>query len=371
MCAEAVQTDLKRKFAEYYTRKQPPLPPDYAQREYGFGFEKKIDYRHKAFGSAREFAEYFAVQAPLYASYSTAVYRYPDARPMEAKEWLGADLAFDFDVPRLPKEHFASPEHNPIVCRKCLDAILKDARQLVEEYLTGDFGFSKQDVTLVYSGSKGYHVHVRAQAVRALGQEARRRLLDYIKGPKDLLERVPDNRKIMLRGPTASSAGWNGKFYSRALAALETVESMRAFGLSKAKAERINNERERSLALLAKGNWDFQPGLEKFWVAVFEETRREHSLEPDAQVTLDLARLIRLPDSLHGSTGFLAATVAKPNFDPLRDAIAFSWRRTERVNAKEAFCFELANETIEVKQGENELPEAAAVLLAGKGKLVN
>lgn len=359
---------IREKFKAYYSRHSPPLPLDFGQREFGFGFETKIDYRHKAFANKREFEEYFAVQAPLYASHSCAVYRYPDARPMEKKEWLGADLVFDFDAPRLPKEHYASKEHNALLCPRCLHAVLNDALQLTEEFLWGDFGLSKRDTILVYSGNKGYHVHVRSNAVRGLRQEERRELLEYVNGPKQLLRKQKIGRVEVLRGPSSHAKGWHAKYYHEALKAIGSVEGMRQLGLSKPKATKILADAERVKAGLAKGNWDAFAGLEDFWLKVFEETKKKHALQPDAQVTLDLARLIRLPGSLHGGTGLIAATVEKPNFNPLRDAVAFSWRRMERVRLTAPLAVEMADEVLELKTGENEVPEAVAVLLEAKGK---
>ena len=366
---EALET-LKRKFEEYYARKQPPLPPGFAQREFGFGFEKKIDFRHKAFTSNRDFDYYFKSQAPLYASYSAAYYSLPGARPMERKDWLGADLIFDFDEPRLPKEHYEK-EHSALLCPKCLQAILDDTILLKENYLEADFGFSKKDTLLVFSGNKGYHCHVRAEAVHDLKQEARRELLEYTKGPKSMLRKVRDGRVKVLRGPSAQSLGWGKRFYDEAVHAFDSKDALRAYGLREPKISKVFKDKERVLSLLAKGNWDAFTGMEKAWERVFESVRAKYALNPDAQVTLDLARLIRLPDSLHGGTGLLAATVKHPNFNPLSNAVAFSWRRKESVRLKKAIIVEMGGETLELREGENEVPEAVAVLLEAKGLTVS
>jgi len=364
---QEVNALLQKKFVEYYRRAKPPLPLDYAQREYGFGFETKIDYRHKAFKSRRDFDAFFEAQAPLYASHSCAVYRTPDARPMERKGWEGADLVFDFDAPRLDAGHYESREHNALLCPRCLETVLADSRQLMEEFLFADFGFSKKETILVYSGNKGYHVHVRSNALRELRQDERRELLEFVNGPKkDLLVRSKDERHAVLRGPTAESKGWHKKFYCEAEAALADPK---AAGFSKPKTAKIEADRKWATAALAKGNWGFLPDLEKVWERVWLETKRKHALNPDAQVTLDLARLIRLPGSLHGGTGFAAAIVDRPDFDPLKHALAFSMKRTEAVRTSDAFIVELGGEARTVKAGENEVPEAVAVLLAAKGKL--
>ena len=166
---------VKEKFREYYSNRQFELPSHPLLREYGFGLEKKIDFRHKAFSSEKELREYFITQTPYYASFSVAAYEFPSARPMAKKNFKWAQLVFDLDKQVNNVKH----EHNELFCIICLEQIRCDALRHYEDFLLGDFGFSKKDVSINYSGSKGFHLHVDCDAVNQLSSSARATIAFY------------------------------------------------------------------------------------------------------------------------------------------------------------------------------------------------
>jgi len=118
---------------------------------------------------------------------------------------------------------------------------------------------------------------------------------------------------------------------------------------------------------LEEGRWELR--LRPLWEQAFQDLKREKGLEPDAQVSLDLARLIRLPDSLHGSTGLLAKTIDRPDFDPFKHALAFSTGKRESAELLRRVEFEFAGQEWAL-EGRVLVPEAIAVFLDGQGLLV-
>ena len=50
---------IRTKFREYYQKYGVGEPADFERREFGFGNDKKIDYRHIAFKKKDEFRSYF------------------------------------------------------------------------------------------------------------------------------------------------------------------------------------------------------------------------------------------------------------------------------------------------------------------------
>ena len=52
-------------------------------------------------------------------------------------------------------------------CEICLEASKIEAIKLID-MLTEDFGFSSNDLTVAFSGHRGYHVHVESKLVREL-----------------------------------------------------------------------------------------------------------------------------------------------------------------------------------------------------------
>ena len=63
---------IKGKLKNYYEKNGARAPPSIEKREFGFGNDKKIDYRHAAFRNADELKKHLLEQLPLYASFSAA-----------------------------------------------------------------------------------------------------------------------------------------------------------------------------------------------------------------------------------------------------------------------------------------------------------
>jgi len=354
---------MRERVSWFYSRFDFP-PRDVAKREFGFGWNSKIDQRHKSFPSPKELGEFLRREAPLYASYSVAYYQIPDGRPMQRKGFLGAELAFDIDRPRI-----GTHKHNEVICPACLDAARQDALQLLEEYLLGDFGFFHHEISANFSGSKGYHLHVDSEAVRELGSDGRREIAEYASEPRgellveeeirgdarEFYEEKKRGASKLITGPGEKARGWGKKLYDEAVIAL--------------KASPLEGERKKlALENLRRGNYGAVKGTEKIWERAKADAIAKHALVLDKQVTLDTARLIRLPETIHGGTGLIAKKCDLRSFDPLTDALAFPEKTMVRVKPAKDAAFELMGKTFETKEGVAvDLPEPAAMLLMLKG----
>jgi DNA primase small subunit len=89
--------------------------------------------------------------------------------------------------------------------------------------------------------------------------------------------------------------------------------------------------------------------------------------ETDEPVTSDIKRLIRLPSSLHGKTGFMVMTLSRDgldDFEPLRDAVPEMFSDTPvKLEVKTPVKIKLRNEVFDLKEGGAEVPEFAAIFL--------
>lgn len=371
------QDFLKEKFREYYSR-VCPVPSDLSRREFGAGWVDKIDYRHKAFKDERELRQFLVTEVPLFISYSSAHYEFPDARPMPNKRLLGADLVFDLDAPSQKEEH----AHNELLCLHCLEQIKQDALRLKEEFLEGDFGFSSSEVAANFSGQKGFHLHVVGAAVQDLSQDARKQLVGHIAGPaagsflvayKETAWGESDagavSKDSVLRGPSETDKGWKGKAFQAAFKAVRSApDSLEGLRFRKSKIEEIISRRDFILERLKEGNWDAVKGLERLWTHVLAGVR---GLAVDQAVTFDTSRLMRLPDSLHGSTGFAAKKLARLDSFGVDDAIVFSKDKVVEVIPREDVSFELAGRSWDLKRARFvEVPECVAVFLLCKNKVL-
>ncbi len=383
------ETNFLRKLFSGHYAKQLPLPSELSSREFGFGVHKKIDFRHKAFASALEFQNYLVREAPLFVSHSIARYKFPGARPMPKKEPKGYDLVFDLDA--VPEGH----EHNKILCPVCLEKTKADALRLLEDFLLSDFGFSRNDVLVNFSGSKGFHFHVETKAVLELSQAARSQITDYVsasgfdstnilqvRGQTKHAEFLDVRRKQVL-GPSQNGKGWHRRVFEGvknelSLPAEKLMPSLKQAGYSAKESAFIAENREKILGKMQSpvpedgrfSVWDSFPHPETLFQKISEKQKIEQSIATDKTVTYDLSRLIRLPDSLHGDTGLAAKTISNlGEFDAQKGAVAFSMNEKipiiPTVNVRGSAL--LGGEEFEFFEKEEfEAPLALAVLLMCK-----
>jgi DNA primase small subunit len=334
---------IQQKFREYYERHPPLTPPEFEKREFGFGNDKKIDYRHIAFKSDDEFRKYFVSNTPLYASFSAGYYGFPEARPMQKKAIAGADLIFEFDAE-------CEEDHSP-TCTECLGRTRDETVRLIEQFLIPDFGFKKSEISVAFSGSRGYHLYVKNPDAQKLTAEARRHIVDYLRATG------LDIRRIVRQGATPESRGWRGRL---ARAAYEHAE--------KSKLKRFSDKRY-ILEALKSGNYDLFRGAISSWDKLLSKETIRMTSNIDHTVTIDISRLIRIPSTLHGGSSLLCMYVDKlEKFDPFVDAVVFSDRRMRVKVSKKVPEFTLREQEYgPLDQGETELPEHAALYLICKG----
>ncbi len=356
---------LQEKVRGFY-RQGVPLPPALSQREMGFGWHKKIDYRHKAFAGQRDLEAFMRQEAPLFASHSTAHYRFPDKQPMDQKEFDGADLVFDLDAA------IGSHEHQPTLCRLCLKDIHQQALRLMD-ILENDFGYHGQ---LVFSGQKGFHIHVRSENVQDLSKNARRQLAEYVSADGIRAETLFVEEKIPMEGrvpaktvvgPTRQSVGWPRKILELAQNAVRSKDekALKRYGFNKKGIASATENPDAVINALSAGRWGAycpKPNAE----ALVADAK---VVQTDKAVTFDLHRLIRLPGSIHGSTGFVAKPLEKPAAFCVEDCLAFSKKKTERISPKEDVNVEFLEQSWELPRARfAEVPEALAVYLVAQEK---
>ncbi len=356
---------LRDRFKEYYNEKGVEIPPSIWQREFGVGNEKKIDYRHMSFRDEKELLGYLRTNPPLYISYSAGYYKFPSATPMEKKELLGADLIFDFDLGDISdkcNESFPTPD--------CLDQVKAEVIKLIEEFLVPDFGFSKKDILIFFSGSKGYHVHIRNDTVFDLDQRARKEIVDYVSAMGINVRLFFRREGKSLLGPKPSDHGWAGRLARDLVETLKTkplMEARREFSIGLSTCQKIYSRREDVISGIESGLWDKAPVSISTWETILSSIALRLGTKLDRNVTIDMSRLIRLPTSLHGSSGLLVKPVKDlERFNPLDDAIVFS-RKYIRVNVKRNLEFYLGGDQ-KIEKGEQELPEFVAVYVIAKGE---
>ncbi|UCC93516.1 MAG: DNA primase small subunit PriS [Thermoplasmata archaeon] len=346
---------LAKRFGTYYSTVKLHLPPRYTRREWAFMyFDKSFMIRHLGFERRSQIQDYLRKEVPRHAYYSTAYYEEPGARTMNEKGWQGATLVFDLDADHLEGAH--EMEYGQM-----LAAVKDEFVKLVDRWLIGKLGFDVRDVGIAFSGGRGYHAHIEDPRVLELNAFERREVVDLVTGKADIsdfLEKEAfhagmrqDGRgysRHTLRMPDPSRGDWKGDLTQETLALFQDLDSMHAQGREDEAVARLatlaeveEDEAREVLQMLVDGDpgnrridrmvtdlrIDLREGIgERFWERIAGNLFVTMAGEADEPVTADTKRLIRLPTSLHGKTGFRVVELNRDQletFDPLVDALAF------------------------------------------------
>jgi DNA primase small subunit len=395
---------LREAFSRYYKIATIEVP-SIARREFGIGSpEKKIVRRHLTFPSNAALLKFLRRETPFYVSYSVARYEMPAAQPMERKHFLGADIVLEFDADDIPTRCKAKHDtwHCPACgssgagspalcdscgrpvkvqqwfCEQCLDAAKQELSSLLT-ILTEELGFTAQHMHANFSGNAGYHLHLRHATVQQLSQRARAQLADYL-----LLTNIswPEFgfvvRNNALTCPALDKAKGLKKRIMHALYEFvrdtDGKQLAMAGNVQPARIRELISNREALLSAISKGTLPF-PGrptsAQRFWYGVLDYVSRTLKLHLDRQSTIDMSRLIRVPNTIHGSTGLAAKTfhLSKLNsFEPMKHAVLFT-NAPVKIFINKAPEFELAGQRFgPFNEEEAELPEYAAIFLMAKGR---
>jgi DNA primase small subunit len=365
------QKFLQEKFKQYYSKNEIPAPPLIEQREFGVGVDKKIDSRHLSFANQEKLNFYLRSAAPLFISYSAGYYEFPEARPMENKNWKGADLVFDLDAHDTDVDCDHPHDH---VCRKCMKQISIETSRLVNSFLKPDFGFSEDELFVFFSGNRGFHVHVRADSVKDLSPDARREIVEYVTAENIKLTRPGPGKQLL--GPTVDTPGWGRKISLVLLDSLKKFDSAKEFSQntqikSTALHKIFKNKQDAKKALQtgvwSKVNWSTPKQTRERWDDLVRDVTARLRVALDKNVTTDTSRLMRLPGTLHGQTGFAAVKIKDlGSFNPFSDPVVFG-DEPVKVKALHDWEFEVKENKYELKKdAQASLPECAAVYAIAK-----
>lgn len=406
---------IKKRFSDYYDSVELYLPDRFGRREWGFMyFEGGFMQRHLAFQGQDKVRQFLVQKMPAHVYHSSAYYEKPDAPTMSEKNWLGADLIFDLDA-----DHIKGAER--MSYEETLSKVKQEFKRLIDDFLLGDFGFEEEQLLIVFSGGRGYHIHIRDPRVLSLSSHERREIVDYITG-KDLdmdwifPREAYDSKKFgkhvnvkhRVRMPEVGIGGWKKKMREgirkltdelERLGEDEAIRRLRAF-------EGIGEKTAKGIYIDLFQGSPGSRGVDRMWdeenLEIFSQDKHLNAFlriikgeigvrmeakndsdseeqveslsvkdklegETDEPVTSDIKRLIRLPSSLHGKTGLRVIPLSRDgldDFEPLRDAVPKIFSDEPiKIDVKKPVSVRLKNETFDLKEGETEVPEYAAIFL--------
>ncbi len=397
---------IETKFSQWYHKHAGDIPPpiDLPSREFAFlTFGGRGMHRHIQLPTLRELQNYLRNNAPMHAYHSSSYYDHPTA-DMSQKGWQGADLVFDIDA-----DHFELPcqkihdkwwcnncdemgtGHPPEICScgkaqfkvetwlcgECLQATKYETEKLLD-ILIQDFGVKLEDLIINFSGNRGYHVHVHSQQMKDLKQSSRREIVDYI-----MATGLEPSFQGFKRGrgtrSTLAEGGWRGRTGRAVYDYIDSAseEEIRGLKLSKKATKAVLSQRDEIHNILVTQHpSNILPLIPpKQLDKLVSKAIKLQASEIDTVVTTDIHRLIRMPNTLHGKTGWQVQTIPidkLPSYDPLTQAV-IKWDEHTRLEFKGAPKIKIQGEEYgPYMEGEVvEMPLGAALFfLAKKGARV-
>lgn len=384
---------LLKTFRKYYVDNPVIMPNRFTKREFGFMFfDGNFVQRHLQFSNSKDLGRFMATRVPSHSYYSTAYYKRPDAPTMEEKIWLGADLIFDLDA-----DHLAGADN--MTYSEMLLQIKKEVINLVDSFIFGDLGFDDDQVTIQFSGGRGYHVHIEMNDVLSLGTHERREIVNYVtSNGLDIDWIFPFNRYVTSNKkiekpayantkkyrtiPSKDSGGWKLRMRNGLIDVVDDICNSDADKIKKLypstntiKTELIKKYRtdiagSREIIFKNDKMVTLKEKTQEFLVKIMaEDVAHRLSGKVDEPVTADIKRLIRLPGSIHGKTGLRVLPLTRDeltDFDPLISAVPSQYSDDDvMITMKRNTDITIKDQHFKL-DGTVNVPEYAAVFLIGR-----
>jgi len=360
---------LERHFGNYYLKNKISIS-SVENREFGYGvMGRKIANRNLAFSNEAEMNKFLREQKPLFFSYSNAYYKFPDRKPMQNKEIIKADIIYEFDADDL--SDVIEVNGYEWFSKENINDTKKQIFRLID-FLEKDFDFATEGLAINFSGKAGYHLHLRNEEIQHLSKQARIELVDYLTGAGIYFDNLGYNLDTLTCGKG------KGRWKTRINSGLKDFFKKDKKEISEitltpvSKLKNLLSSKEEMFKSLDRGYLlPLSPRKSKeFWTSVLEYVIKEQKLPIDRQTSIDMHKIIRVPQTLHGTTGFIAKTVSIDDlkeFDPHKEAIVFGEEKV-RLFIKKAPKFSLKGESFgPYEEEEVELPLFASIYLLGKG----
>jgi DNA primase small subunit len=264
-----------------------------------------------------------------------------------------------------------------------------------------DLGFNEKDLEIVFSGGRGYHVHVMDERVRNLKSPERREIVDYILGTGLDSDRILVKETKIVEGFRGQKTmgvwqiggfegkrhgfGWNrrvARYIAGKLALIGGMEDKEARKeLKKFELEtkpvsdllKVSRNPAELVKIREEGRLEIKGNLKGFFKNMLDGTIDEFKIDlagkTDEPVTADIKRLIRLPGSIHGGSSFGVIPLKRKEletFNPLEDAIIFT-DTPVRVLVTRPQEVEMRGKIYRVSEGVGRLPECVAMFLMCRG----
>ncbi|MFX1282171.1 MAG: DNA primase catalytic subunit PriS [Promethearchaeota archaeon] len=274
----------------------------FSTREFGFATLGGKFFRNISFENPKALIDFLVDRTPYHA-YVGAVYNDPPSRetPIHTLEWLGHELVFDIDLNEYDavRQYVCECQGADQVCLRCWQ-LINLAVYIIDETLRLDFGM--KDIKWIFSGRRGVHGWVIDDSTFSLDQEQRMSIINYLSVIHGEAEkaRIQDRTKLQydFRYRIEHTVF---KYFLENIRRKDLID----LGFSSSVASNIIKQLEHQNGQIDE-NLLRNFNLRVAKINKYDEILRRWVPRIDHKVSIDLRRLLRLPNSIHGKTGKVA-----------------------------------------------------------------
>ena len=274
----------------------------FSTREFGFANLGGKFFRNMSFENPKALVDFLVDRTPFHA-YIGAEFNEPPSRenPIHTLEWLGHELVFDIDLNEYDavRQFVCECQGADQVCMRCWQ-LVNLAVRIIDETLRLDFGM--KEITWNFSGRRGVHGWVHDNMGFSLNQEQRMSIIDYLSVIHGEAEkaRVQDRTKLKydFRYRIEHTVF---KYFLKNVRRKDLID----LGFKYTAASNIMKQLEHQEGQIDENLLkNFNLRIAK--INKYDEILRRWVPRIDHKVSIDLRRLLRLPNSIHGKTGKVA-----------------------------------------------------------------
>ena len=292
--------------------------------------------RHNSFKDIKTFRDMILNLSPANIFRSNALYKHPAKKLSNEKVWRGAPFLIDIDV---DGKHANIPcqKNHPAnyMCVDCLAYAKKEVFKLIDNHLLTTFAIPQKDISITFSGNRGFHVEVSNDSINQMDSGARREFADYLRG--DSLD--TSKFKTLTTKDNLTSLGFSKNHYSEKIIAYlrEIIKDIAVNNLDPLDAHNLNKKilyhfkKNISYLQIPREYYSLQYLEGKDWDIVLNAIIAGIGVNLDFPVSTDIYRLTRFENSLHAKTGLKVMEIKYEDletFSPLIDALPFSHKGT-------------------------------------------
>jgi len=288
---------LQQLFKEHYVDADLRIN-DIQRREVAFLINPKerVWHRAKYYGNIADLKHDLTVKKTPPAIFaSTAYYMDPNELRPTKRGIMGWDFIIDIDS-------YIEDSEDRI---DFIDEIREKTKAVIDRFLP-DLGFDTNDIQLNFSGNKGFHIRISTPECRVLSKDDRQQIMGYIVGDKL-------DRTLLLENDRLTFYGWDRQvmYFVNKIASNPNEEELLKY-FPKSRVKKINSllSDPAVIARLKKGSLiDFD--VKTLRSAMIKEHKINVKEIVDKGCTTDRHRILRVPGSIHPSTGLPAISIDK------------------------------------------------------------